>query len=82
MDLARKLQHMLMRLSALKSGKYFQILARHQRHPACAQCSQSDPCVAAEPPASQDVAVQIDARAKKRPDSGVTVIAVPNTADT
>ena len=58
------------------------MMAPHLRQSACAQCGQSDPCVAAKLPANRDVAVQIDARAKKRPDSGVTVIAVPKTADT
>ena len=71
-----------MRLSALKNGKCFQILESPLRQSACAQSGQSDPCVAAKPPANQDEAVQIEARAKKRPDSGVTVIAVPKTADT
>ena len=72
----------MMQLSALTNGKCFQILAPHLRQPACAQYGQSDPCVAAKPAANQDEAVQIEARAKKRPDSGVTVIAVPKTADT
>ena len=43
---------------------------------------QSDPDEVLERFSSQGAAAQIDARAKKRPASGVTVIGVPNTADT
>ena len=68
------------------NGSVIEILWRTQgcdRHLLTSfQSRQSSPYVELGHFANQDVADQKDARAKKRPASGVTVIDVPNTADT
>ena len=62
--------------------KHVKTLARYQHRPTSILCDQSVFSEVAEPAANQCAVDQIDARAKYRPASGVTVIEVPKTADT
>ena len=61
--------------------KYVKTLGLHQYLLIFLLSDQSDFFEVAEPSANQGVVDQIVARAKYRPDSGVTVIDVPKTAD-
>ena len=81
MGLVHKSPHSLMRLFAIKSGKYLQIQEQFLYQLVFFQWCEFVLYTAAIPPANQDGVAQIDARAKKRPDSGVTVMAVPKTVE-
>ena len=61
--------------------KYVKTLVLHQYRLIFLLSDQSDFFEVAEPSANQGGVDQIVARAKYRPDSGVTVIDVPKTAD-
>ena len=61
--------------------KYVKTLGLHQYLLIFLLSDQSDLFEVAEPSANQGGVDQIVARAKYRPDSGVTVIDVPKTAD-
>ena len=61
--------------------KYVKNLVLHQYRLIFLLSDQSDFFEVAEPSANQGGVDQIVARAKYRPDSGVTVIDVPKTAD-
>jgi hypothetical protein len=61
--------------------KYVKTLGLHQYLLIFLLSDQSDFFEVAEPSANQGGVDQIVARAKYRPDSGVTVIDVPKTAD-
>ena len=61
--------------------KYVKTLVLHQYLLIFFLSDQSDFFEVAEPSANQGGVDQIVARAKYRPDSGVTVIEVPKTAD-
>lgn len=61
--------------------KYVKTLVLHQYLLIFLLSDQSDFFEVAEPSANQGGVDQIVARAKYRPDSGVTVIDVPKTAD-
>ena len=61
--------------------KYVKTLGLHQYLLIFLLFDQSDFFEVAEPSANQGGVDQIVARAKYRPDSGVTVIDVPKTAD-
>ena len=61
--------------------KYVKTLVLHQYLLIFLLSDQSDFFEVAEPSANQGGVDQIVARAKYRPDSGVTVIEVPKTAD-
>ena len=61
--------------------KYVKTLVLHQYQLIFLLSDQSDFFEVAEPSANQGGVDQIVARAKYRPDSGVTVIDVPKTAD-
>jgi hypothetical protein len=62
--------------------KHAKTLARYQHRPTSILFDQSVFSEVAETAANQCAVDQIDARAKYRPASGVTVIEVPKTADT
>ena len=82
MDPAQKLQCVLSQWSEITLEIRWQNQVQF-RHPTVFALSlQSDSDEVLERFSSQNAVGQIAARAKKRPDSGVTVIGVPNTADT
>ena len=82
MDPVRKLLPSLIQLIAIKSGKHFRMLVQFRHQLLSFQSGQSALYAVAKPAANRHEVDQIDARAKNRPASGVTVIEVPKTAET
>lgn len=82
MDPVRKLLPVLIQWIVIKNGKHFGMLVQYRHQLLSFLSGQSALYAVAKPPANRHAADQIDARAKKRPASGVTVIEVPKTAET